>query len=66
VGDVGLGAELRTCSSILGMGKTFSVLQMSRLAVGTNQPPIHWVLVVKWPECEDGHSATPNAEVQNG
>jgi hypothetical protein len=44
---------------------------MSRSALGSTQPPIHWVLGadspgVKQQGCEADHSFTSSAEVQNG
>lgn len=53
---------------IPGKGKIFLFSKMSRVALGTTQPPIQWVpwtlsLWVKWLGYEANHSPTPTAQV---
>jgi len=45
--------------------ENFFLATASRPALGPTQPPIQWILGVKRPESEAGHSPPSSAEVMN-
>jgi hypothetical protein len=65
------GYRLDGCNSISGKGKIFLFSMVSRLDLGSIQPPIQWVLVdlslvVKQLGCKADHSRSYSFKVKNG
>jgi hypothetical protein len=71
-------ADIKLCTSLFNVVKIgvlgfdsqwglgiFLFTTVSRMALGSTQPPMLWVLGVKWPGCETDHSPPSSAKVKN-